>query len=49
MLTLAFYAKSRARESKTAMEKLEKHILERPSGVTVGGKRLKYSVIVSAV
>ena len=37
-ITLAFYAKSKESESRVAMEKLEKHIRERPSGVIVDGK-----------
>jgi len=41
MVTLAFYAKSRQAESKTAMQKLEKHILDRPSGITVAGRALR--------
>jgi integrase len=35
-ITLAFYAKANENESRVAMEKLEKHIREQPSGVIMG-------------
>jgi integrase len=37
-ITLAFYAKAKESESRVAMEKLEKHIRERPTGVIVDSK-----------
>jgi integrase len=39
-ITLAFYAKSQEGESRVAMEKLEKHIQTRPSGIIVDGKEV---------
>jgi integrase len=38
-ITLAFYAKAEESKSRIAMDKLEKHIRERPSGVIVEGKQ----------